>query len=227
LTRLRHGLELARRRENTVEGLNAALDAAIGNVDAILETFGALLRIAQIEAGTRRAGFQPVALSVLLDGLVEAYQPVADEKGQDLKARILPGLWVDGDRELLTQMFANLIDNAIGHSPAGARLTVEAASSLQEVLVIVGDTGPGIPAPYRQKVLQRFYRLETSRTSPGSGLGLSLVNAIATLHDATLDLQDNEPGLRCVLQFRARKDAADPGRSREACMQNPGRSGGR
>jgi signal transduction histidine kinase len=227
LTRLRHGLELARRRENTVEGLNAALDAAIGNVDAILETFGALLRIAQIEAGTRRAGFQPVALSVLLDGLVEAYQPVAEEKGQDLEARILPGLWADGDRELLTQMFANLIDNAIGHSPAGARLTVEAASSLQGVLVIVGDTGPGIPAPYRQKVLQRFYRLETSRTTPGSGLGLSLVNAIATLHDATLDLQDNEPGLRCVLRFRARKDAADPGRYREESMQNPGRSGGR
>jgi signal transduction histidine kinase len=201
LTRLRQRLELARRRENTVEGLNAALDGAIGNVDAILETFGALLRIAQIEAGTRRAGFQPVALSGLLNGLVEAYQPVAEEKAQHLQADIPPGLYMDGDRELLTQLFANLIDNAIGHSPPGARLSIHAASTYQEVQVRVGDTGPGIPAPYRQKVLQRFYRLETSRTTPGSGLGLSLVNAVATLHDATLDFRDNGPGLLCVLRF--------------------------
>jgi signal transduction histidine kinase len=194
-------LELARRRETTVEGLNTALDGAIGNVDAILDTFGALLRIAQIEAGTRRSGFQPVELSALLNGLVEAYQPVAEEKAQDLRSNITPGLWVDGDRELLTQLFANLIDNAIGHSPAGTRLSVEAASTPQGVTVVVSDGGPGIPAAFRQKVLQRFYRLETSRTTPGSGLGLSLVNAVAVLHEATLALQDNEPGLRCVLSF--------------------------
>lgn len=201
LTRLRQRLELAHRRENTMEGLQAALDAAIGNVDAILETFGALLRIAQIEAGTRRAGFQPVALSTLLNELMEAYQPVAEEKAQDLQLDIPPGLWLDGDYELLTQLFANLMDNAIAHSPTGARLFVKAASTPQGVLVIISDTGPGIPVPYRQKVLQRFYRLEKSRTTPGSGLGLSLVNAVVTLHDATLDLQDNDPGLRCMLCF--------------------------
>jgi signal transduction histidine kinase len=202
LTRLRQRLELAHRRENTVEGLNAALDGAIGNVDAILATFGALLRIAQIETGTRRSGFRPVALSVLLDGLVEAYQPVAEEKSQVLHADIAPDLWVDGDRELLTQLFANLIENAIGHSPASARLSVEAASAPQGVLVTVADSGPGIPAADRQKVLQRFYRLESSRTTPGSGLGLSLVDAVAVLHDAILELKDNEPGLRCLLHFR-------------------------
>jgi signal transduction histidine kinase len=210
LTRLRQRLELARRREKTVEGLNAAVDTAIDNVDAILETFGALLRIAQIESGTRRAGFQPVALDALLNSLVEAYQPVTEEKGQDLRARIAPGLWVDGDRELLTQLFANLIDNAIGHSPPGAQLSVAAETTPQGVRVMVGDTGPGIPEPYRQKVLQRFYRLEASRTTPGSGLGLSLVNAVATLHDATLALQDNEPGLRCELCFPARTPAPRP-----------------
>jgi signal transduction histidine kinase len=210
LTRLRQGLELARRRESTVEGLNAALDTAIDNADSILETFGALLRIAQIESGTRRAGFQPVALDALLNGLVEAYQPVTEEKAQDLRARIAPGLWVNGDRELLTQLFANLIDNAIGHSPPGAQLLVTAETTSQGVRVIVGDTGPGIPEPYRQKVLQRFYRLEASRTTPGSGLGLSLVNAVALLHDATLALQDNEPGLRCVLCFPARTPAPRP-----------------
>jgi signal transduction histidine kinase len=201
LTRLRQRLELARRREITIEGLNAALDGAIENVDAILETFGALLRIAQIEAGTRRAGFRPVALSELLERLVEAYQPVAEEKAQDLQAKIAPGLRVNGDRELLTQLFANLIDNAIGHSPAEARLLIEASATLQGAQVIVSDTGPGIPAPYRLEVLQRFYRLEVSRTASGSGLGLSLVNAVAALHDATLSLQDNEPGLRCILRF--------------------------
>jgi signal transduction histidine kinase len=214
LTRLRQRLELARQREDTVAGLHVALDAAMSNVDAILDTFGALLRIAQIEAGTRRAGFRPVALSELLEELMEAYQPVADEKAQDLQAEIAPGLSVDGDRELLTQLFANLLDNAIGHSPAGARLSVKAAGVPQGVRqgvrqgvpqgvqVSVSDTGPGIPAPYRQKVLQRFYRLETSRAAPGNGLGLSLVDAVATLHHATLELRDNDPGLQCVIGFQ-------------------------
>jgi signal transduction histidine kinase len=150
-----------------------------------------------------------VAVSTLLNGLVEAYQPVAEEKAQDLQADIRPGLCVDGDRELLTQLFANLIDNAIGHSPAGAQLSIKAAATLHGVQVCVSDTGPGIPAPYRQKVLQRFYRLETSRTTPGSGLGLSLVNAVAALHDATLDLRDNEPGLQCVLWFPKRNEGQD------------------
>jgi signal transduction histidine kinase len=203
LTRLRQRLELARRRENTFEGLHAAVDGAIDNVDSILETFGALLRIAQIEAGTRRSGFQPVALSALLSELIEAYQPVTEEKGQKLAARIAPDLWVIGDRELLTQMFANLLDNAAVHSPAGAELFVKAVSAPDGVRIVISDTGPGIPAEYRHTVLQRFYRLDRSRTTPGSGLGLSLVSAVASLHDATLELEGNEPGLRCVLRFPA------------------------
>ena len=201
LTRLRQRLELARRREDTVEGLHIAVDGAIDNVDAILETFGALLRIAQIEAGTRRSGFQPVSLSALLSGLIEAYQPVAEERVQKLDAQIAPDLWVVGDRDLLTQMFANLIDNAMVHSAAGADLAVEAVSAPGGVQVMVSDNGPGIPPQYRQAVLQRFYRLDRSRTTPGSGLGLSLVSAVASLHDAALSLEDNDPGLRCVLVF--------------------------
>ena len=203
LTRLRQRLELARRRESTFEGLHAAVDGAIDNVDSILETFGALLRIAQIEAGTRRSGFQPVALSALLSELIEAYQPVTEEKGQKLAARIAPDLWVIGDRELLTQMFANLLDNAAVHSPAGAELFAKAVSAPDGVRIVISDTGPGIPPEYRHTVLQRFYRLDRSRTTPGSGLGLSLVSAVASLHDATLELEGNEPGLRCVLRFPA------------------------
>ena len=203
LTRLRQRLELARTRENTIEGFIAALDGAIANADAILETFAALLRIAQIEAGTRRSGFRPVALSELLEALIEAYLPVAEEKTQTMRAAIMPELWVDGDRELLTQLFANLIDNAIGHSQPGASLLITAAASGHAVQIVVADTGPGVPAQYHKKILQRFYRLENSRTAPGSGLGLSLVAAIAGLHDATLDFSDNAPGLRCTICFPA------------------------
>jgi signal transduction histidine kinase len=197
LSRLRQRLELARRRELTVEGLHGAVDDAIRHADVILDTFGALLRIAQIESGTRKAGFAPVALSELLDGLMEAYQPVAEERGQVLTGRIVADLSIRGDRELLTQLFANLLENAITHSPPGSALSIEALSTASGVQVTVGDTGPGIPAAFRAKVLQRFYRLESSRTAPGNGLGLSLAHAIVTLHGARLDLLDNAPGLPC------------------------------
>ena len=204
LTRLRQRLELARRREGTVKGLHVAVDGAIDNVDAILETFGALLRIAQIEAGTRRSEFQRVSLSALLSELIEAYQPVVEERAQTLDAQIAEDLWVVGDRDLLMQMFANLVDNALVHSTVGADLSVEAVSAARGIQVMVSDNGPGIPPQYRHVVLQRFYRLDRSRSTPGSGLGLSLVSAVAGLHDATLTLQDNEPGLRCLLVFPTR-----------------------
>jgi signal transduction histidine kinase len=141
----------------------------------------------------------------LLSGLIEAYQPVAEEQTQNLAADIALDLWVVGDRELLTQMFANLIDNAMVHSAAGTDLAVEAVSVPGGVQVMVSDNGPGIPPQYRQAVLQRFYRLDRSRSTPGSGLGLSLVNAVASLHDATLALEDNDPGLRCLLVFPTRR----------------------
>jgi signal transduction histidine kinase len=195
LTRLRQRLELAQRRETTVDGLHAAVDGAIVNVDAILETFGALLRIAQIEAGTRRAGFQPVMLDELLNALVEAYQPVAEENGQILASQIEPGLSLQGDHELLTLLFANLVENAIKHSPAGAHISLEAKRKSDGIVATLADTGPGIPVAFRRKVLQRFYRLEASRTTPGSRFGLSLVNAVTVLHGASFDLQDTGPAL--------------------------------
>lgn len=201
LTRLRQRLELACRRERTVDGLCAALEASIRDTDAILDTFAALLRIAQIESGTRKAGFAEVALSPLLEGLAETFQPLAEERGQALWSRIVPGLHIQGDRELLTQLFANLIDNAIGHTPPGTRLGIAASAEGNAVRVVVCDTGPGIPAKFRRKVLQRFFRLDASRGTPGSGLGLSLVAAIANLHGASLELEDNAPGLRCIVSF--------------------------
>jgi signal transduction histidine kinase len=202
LTRLRQRLELAQRRETTVEGFRAALDDAIANSEEILETFSALLRIAQIEAGTRRAGFGPVRLDVLLTDLVEAYQPVAEEKSQILRGCIGRALNLRGDKELLTLLFANLIENAIRHCTSRSVIEVAAERIGEEITASVADNGPGIPAACREKVLQRFYRLEASRTTPGNGLGLSAVVAIATLHGTSLVLDDNQPGLRCVLHFR-------------------------
>jgi signal transduction histidine kinase len=113
----------------------------------------------------------------------------------------MPGLHVRGDRELLTQLFANLIENAIRYSPPGAKISIEATATPGEVLIVVADNGPGIPVAFRSKVLERFYRLEASRTTPGNGLGLSLVAAVATLHEAAIELQDNKPGLKCRLRF--------------------------
>ena len=202
LTRLRQRLELARRREATVEGLQAAVDGAIEQSDAILDTFAALLRIAQIEAGTRKSGFSTVNLSAVLTELADVYQVAAEERGQVLRSDVAPGLHVRGDPELLMQLYANLIDNAVRHSPPGTDIRVEAAAELTRIRTYVSDRGPGVPQEYRSKVLQRFYRLEGSRTTLGNGLGLSLVQAVAALHEAALVLEDNQPGLRCVVEFQ-------------------------
>jgi len=201
LTRLRQRLEHARRRAHSVEELHEALSLSIAQVDSILETFGALLRIAQIEAGGRATPKDDIDVSKLLAGIVEDFAPAAEDHGQALVAEIDPGLSVSGDRELLTQMVVNLLDNAIRHSPTGARICVQAKATGGNLELAVADTGPGIPPQERENVLRPFYRLEASRTTEGSGLGLSLVAAIAKRHHATLSLSDNEPGLRVALLF--------------------------
>ena len=201
LTRLRQRLELARRRAATMEELQAALDGSLRDVDAILETFGALLRIAQIEAGTRRAGFTELDLTELLHTVVEVYLPLAEDRGQHFHGDIEAGLIVVGDRELLTRMLANVAENAIRHAPDGAAISVTGRRCDGGVEAVVADTGPGIPEALRDKVFQRFYRLDSSRTTPGNGLGLSLVAAVATLHGIVIDLDDNRPGLRVTLRF--------------------------
>jgi len=174
LTRLRQRLELARRREASVEGLESALDGAIQQVDGILDTFGALLRIAQIEGGSRRGTFKETDLSELVLALVETYQPVAEEKEQRLESAVAEDLRVRGDRELLVQMLANLIENAIRHSPERATIRVAARCANGRPEIVVADDGPGIPAIFRDRVFQRFFRLEDSRTTPRPGLVVTL-----------------------------------------------------
>jgi signal transduction histidine kinase len=204
LTRLRQRLEIAQQSNVDGEQLREILARTAGEIDVILEIFGALLRIAQIESGERRAGFKDVHLSDLLHTAAELYRPAAEEKNQVLQEKIDAGLAVKGDRELLMQLFANLIENAVRHAPSEARLEVWAATAGDRVEVGVTDDGPGIPANMHAKVMQRFFRLETSRTTPGSGLGLSMSLAIVNLHDATLVLADNRPGLRATVSLSIR-----------------------
>ena len=201
LTRLRQRLELARRHPGDVAALQVAIDGAINDSEAILNLFAALLRIAQIEAGTRRSGFHPVRLDTLLTDVAETYRPEIEERGQGLELDLSADVTVRGDRDLLNQLFANLVENALGHCPFGTRISLRLHATSECVCASVTDTGPGIPAALRGRVLQRLFRLEVSRTTPGSGLGLSLVAAIAALHDASLELGNNEPGLICNLRF--------------------------
>jgi signal transduction histidine kinase len=202
LTRLRQRLELAQRRALSLEEWRQAAEGCISDMDAILETFGGLLRIAQIESGMPTRRFTKVGLSELLRTVVEVYQPMAEEKEQLFAADVASGLTVWGDRELLTQMIANVIENAMKHSPRGASIDVATRGTPSTIVVAVNDSGPGIPAEERARVFQRFYRLEPSRSTPGNGLGLSLVEAIAVLHQAGIELTDNGPGLSVELRFK-------------------------
>jgi len=201
LTRLRQRLEHAHRKGRNVEELQSALADSITQVDSILETFGALLRIAQIEAGGRASPPAAIDVSKLLANIVEDFSPAAEDHGQRIVADIEPGLMLSADRELLTQMIVNLVDNAIRHSPAGTEICVQGKFLDGSFELAVADKGPGIPLHERENVLRPFYRLEASRTTEGSGLGLSLVAAIAKRHDAKLSLADNAPGLRVAVLF--------------------------
>jgi len=204
LTRLGQRLEDAVRSNADVEALRRNLAAARGEVDDILAMFAAILRIAEVESGARKAAFASVDLGEVVETVAEVYRSSAEEKQQRLEHRIDPDVRTTGDRDLLVQLCANLVENAIRHCPAGARIEMLAQHRDGGIEVSVSDNGPGIPADMRDKVLQRFVRLENSRTSPGYGLGLSLATAIANLHDAPLSITDNSPGLRVSVRLAAR-----------------------
>lgn len=201
LTRLRTRLELARSVTDLSGEAREAVDRAVEDAEELLATFNALLRIARIESGSRRSGFARVDLSRLVKDLAELYEPLAADKAQDLTVAVEDGVHVEGDRDLLFQAAANLVDNAIKYSPPGRPIELSARLNSGRPEIAVTDSGPGIPRDMRDKVFQRFFRLDDSRSSPGSGLGLSLVRAVAELHGAGVDLEDNRPGLRVSLRF--------------------------
>ncbi len=201
LTHLRQKLEIALQDRSNAHILHETIAEAITDVDAVLATFTALLSITRVEARDRQAGFAMVDLSQLLTELAGDYQPVAEERGQVLQAHIAPSISVLGDRHLLTQMFVNLIENALTHCPPYTPIELELKQKGYGVVANITDSGPGIPAAERQRVLRRFYRLDRSRATSGSGLGLALVAAITDLHGIRMQLLDHHPGLRVELLF--------------------------
>lgn len=208
LARLRSQLDMVREERPEPDRYRAIIDQAVEEADSLLSTFNALLRIARIESGSRRAGFTEVDLDALLRDVVELYEPLAEEREQSLVLESGPARPVRGDRDLLFQAFANLLDNAVKHTPAGGGIRVRtAAAEGGGSRVVISDEGPGIPEQAREKVFERFYRLETSRSTPGNGLGLSLVAAVARLHGAGIRLEDNAPGLRVVLTLAGTRSA--------------------
>ncbi len=210
LSRLCQGLNAARAQGGTIADYEQAMDRAIAEAEGILETFGALLRIAQIQAGSRRAGFRTVDLAGVVRTVVDVFEPVAEDQQHRLRTEIAATAPIQGDRELLVQMLVNLIENALRHTPAGCTVTVSLADRDGAAELAVTDDGPGVPAAEHARILDRFYRREASRTTPGSGLGLSLVAAVADLHRAGLTVEDAHPGLRVRVRFPDRAaDSAD------------------
>lgn len=207
LTRLRQRLESVRGKSATVADYERVVEHALGECDAILAVFSALLRISQIESGMRRASFTRVALPRLLQRVAELYAPVVEDGQQTLRVDLAETLEVHADETLLMQMLSNLVENAIRHAGRGAAIRLECRSTGGEGLVRVTDSGPGIPAAERDRVFDRLYRLERSRSSPGYGLGLSLVAAIAKLHGYTIELSDAAPGLCVTIRIPGRAPA--------------------
>ena len=190
------------RAEATGEDRAEPLARARAELDGIAAIFQSLLQLAQVEQGDARAHFVPVDLAALCRTMIELYEPAAGEKGKRLVCTLpeTPA-HVTGDRALLGQMIANLIENALRHSGDAEAVDISLEQAAGQVTLSVADGGPGIPAQDRDKVLQRLYRLDRSRGTPGHGLGLALVDGVAKLHGARLELIDNAPGLRVVITF--------------------------
>ena len=199
LGRLRTRLEQL--RDASAGGASSSLaEAALGEADQMLATFNALLRIARIETRQRRHAFERVDLATIGGDVADLYAPVAEARGITFRHSGIAAP-VDGDADLLFQSLANLLDNAMKYTPNGGSVTLHVTTDDDTVTVVVADTGPGVPPEERKAVLRRFYRLEPARSTPGSGLGLSLVAAVAQLHGAALTLDDNAPGLVVRLRF--------------------------
>lgn len=204
LNRLRGQLEMAVLEMQEGDPVRDAVQDAILEADRLLDMFGALLSIAKAEAGYQQMPLTDVALSPVVWRVVELYEPVAEEKGVVLRVRIDRPVVIRGQEQLLAQALANLVDNAVKYTPDGGEIVVGVSSGEKPgtVELMVADSGPGIPPEDRERVLRRFIRLDWSRSTPGNGLGLSLVDAVTRLHGAKLVIEDNGPGLRIRLCFQ-------------------------
>ena len=211
LTRMRMRVEQALGDPNVGEASREALAATLEDCDGLIRTFEALLRIARVEAGSAGVRTQPVDVAEIAREVGELYEPLAEEQDATLTVTVPDAVVVPGDRDLLAQAIANLVDNALkyGRPAEGSqRVSLVVRQDGEEAIVAVADNGPGVPEADRGRVTHRFVRLEGSRTAPGSGLGLSLVQAVASLHKGALMLGDAAPGL--VAELRLPRSAAGP-----------------
>lgn len=206
LTRIRNRLEVTLMEDREPEEYREVMAGAIGDADHLINTFNALLSISRMETGLDRSGWKLVDLAYLAEESGELYQPAAEDQQQTLVLKILGRPKIMGNRHQLAQAMSNLLDNAIKYSPKGGQLELYVGEDKEYGILRVADSGPGIPLADRERVLQRFVRLETERKSVGNGLGLSLVQAIVQLHDAELLLSDNQPGL--IVEIRLPKHRA-------------------
>lgn len=199
LTWVRARLERGRDQAATLGELGSAVEEAIAGIDQALDVTVALLRIAEIEHGRRYAGFGRMELSEIVDEVGELYAPIAEDRGLHLEVNAAAAPVVTGDRDLLFEAVANLVDNATKFTPFGGAVYLQLKMSARGPIIRVADTGPGIPLQERENVFRRFYRSDKSRHAAGAGLGLNLVAAVVDLHGFVLTLSDNSPG--CVVEI--------------------------
>lgn len=199
LTRLRNRLETLAAAEPQRDDLADCVE----QLDHVLETFNALLRIARVESGAFRSAFTAIDLRAIVQDVCELYQAAADEQRVVLRSEHIDAVEVFGDRELLAQALTNLLDNAVKYTPPGGVVTVRLERNGDTAKLSVADSGPGIPSADRERVLQRFTRLDQARSQPGNGLGLALVNAVTLEHHGRLTLGDNSPGLVVTIELPA------------------------
>jgi signal transduction histidine kinase len=201
LARMRGRLEKAYTAQGATEHERALIGDTLADLDGVLRMFSSLTRISQIEANGRTDACRPVDLAEIAREVTELFDAAAEDKGSRLVVTGEDAVRVFGDRDLLFDALSNLIDNAIKHGRDGGHVTVAVAQRAAGNEICVADDGPGIPTQEREHVFKRFYRLERSRRTPGNGLGLSLVAAVARLHEARVEMEDNAPGLKVRLQF--------------------------
>ncbi len=217
LARLRLHLEEARQQEAPDSDSARYLESSIKEADSLLSTFNALLRIARIEAGQIKFGFGEIDFRTLIEDIVEFYEPLLEEKQQHLETTLDIGPEIGpeigktisptismkswGDRDLMFQALANIIENAIKYTPQRGTISIALTGRNHQAVITITDNGPGIPEAQRENVFRRFYRLDQSRSSSGSGLGLSMVSAVIALHNGSIELQSNHPGLRTIIKL--------------------------
>lgn len=200
LARLRNELALLEQREEA-EPVRARLQLATAQADELMGMFGAMLRIAEIESGSRRTAFAPIDLPALIQDMVEMVQPLIDDRRQHLIVIRSSAMPLAGDRQLLSQLLLNLLENAARHTPEGSEIRITAERQGNSGCIIVTDNGPGVPAEQLALAMRRFGRLDRSRSASGHGLGLPLADAIARLHGGTLELADAGPGLQVTVSI--------------------------